>query len=280
MARWLWMTLIAWCLLGGSAAAVPDDLGRPVNVTAPTRVVSLAPELTEWVVALGKERLLVAVSQDCDQPPSIRHLPRVGPYFKPSLERIVAARPDLVLASGRGTPKDLVERLQNLGIPVYVFYPRRLARFLDDLPHLGAVLGAGPEMAAVVAGLRRAVQEAPRVPPTRVAVLIDLHPMYALGPGNLLDDLLAALGATNVYADASVPYPSISAESLLARAPDVILVASAHPEGARAELSRLPLEAVRRGRVHVLDPDLVSRAGPRLPQTVRALSAALAGGAR
>ena len=287
------LALVVWGLfvgLSGLGAPVyaqgfstTDDLSRPVVLTkAPQRLVSLAPELTEWIYALGAEHLLVGVSDDCDYPAAARRLPKLGPYFKPNLERILAARPELVFVSGRGTPQELAAALGARGVPCYVFFPHSPEELLAGLVRLGTALGREQQARDLAATLRRefsslvpaATQKRPQT-----ALLVNIEPLYAIGPGTFGDALLGALGGRNVYADAATPYPQVSTESLLSRQPELILLAVPPTQGAptaRETLARYPLQAREHGLLIEVDPDLFSRAGPRFIASARLLAGYLA----
>lgn len=269
--------------LYAQALHATDDLGRAVRLSqAPTRVVSLAPELTEWVYALHAEALLAGVSDDCDYPVAARSLPKIGPYFKPNLERILAARPELVLASGRGTPPELVAALEARGIACYVFFPHTPTELLNGLVRLGTVLGRTQQTRVLADSMRRELgalaAAKPRQPPS-VALVINAEPLYVIGPGTLSSALLADLGGQNAYADALTPYPQVSLESLLSRGPELILLAVPTAKGgaeAKRMLARYPLKARENGLLVEVDADLFSRAGPRFMEGARLLAGYLA----
>jgi iron complex transport system substrate-binding protein len=137
-----------------------DQLGRQVNVpAAPRRLVTLAASLTETVFDLGLGNRLVGVAQFSDYPPAAKKLPKVGSYIAPDLEKIVALRPDLCLAIKDGNPRQVVDRLQSLGIPVYVVDPRNLPKMIATLQEIGhLLLGAGTRADELAAKLTRRYQ--------------------------------------------------------------------------------------------------------------------------
>jgi iron complex transport system substrate-binding protein len=270
-------------------AALTDMLGRPVPVPeGPLRIVSLAPSLTEIVFALGRGDWLQAVTDFCDYPPPARVKPRVGGPTTPDLERIVQMRPDLVLATTEGNPRDVVARLDQVSIPVFVVKPDGYAGVLASIRVLGDVLGAGREAADVVrslearaAAVRRKVRGRPRV---RTLLLVWADPLIAVAPTTVVGDLLEMAGGENIIRERAVQYPRLGWEEVVGRAPEVILVAD-HRESDRAPreeaLSNAPwnrwpnIPAVRAGRVVLLPADPLLRPGPRVADGLERVARAI-----
>src|SRR5512137_2365476 len=126
-------------------------LAAPAFGASPTRIVSLAPNITEILYDLGLGDRVVAVTDYCDYPPAVKAKPRVGGFTNPSLEAIVAARPDLVILTDDGNPRAIYNRLKDLGIPCHVFSARRLKELPRGIRDLGTVLGV-EKQASVLAG--------------------------------------------------------------------------------------------------------------------------------
>jgi len=266
-----------WVLLGAVSAqggTVPDMLGRPVTIPdGPLRLVSLSPSLTEIVYALGREEWLVGVTDFCDYPPAARGKPRVGGTITPNLERVLQVRPSLVLATAEGNPRDLVGQLTRVGIPIFALKPDGYAGILDSIRLLGRVLQAEAPAAALVqtmdeqaARIHRAVAGRPR---PRVLYLVWSDPLIAAGPASFIHDLIRIAGGENVVREPTVPYPRVSLEEVVARAPEVILVAShldamdRPPTVALGSVSR-GIPAVRSDRVVPVPGDTIHRFGPRV----------------
>ncbi len=266
-----------WVLLGTASAqggTVPDMLGRPVMIPdGPLRLVSLSPSLTEIVYALGREDWLVGVTDFCDYPPAARGKPRVGGTITPNLERVLQVRPSLVLATAEGNPRDLVGQLTRVGIPIFALKPDGYAGILDSIRLLGRVLQAEAPAAALVramdeqaARIQRAVAGRPR---PRVLYLVWSDPAIAAGPASFIHDLIRIAGGENVVRVPTVPYPRVSLEEIVARAPEVILVAShldamdRPPTVALGSVWR-GIRAVRSNRVVPVPGDTIHRFGPRV----------------
>jgi iron complex transport system substrate-binding protein len=277
----------------GSAAAhtVTDMLGRSVTVPdRPLRVVSLAPSLTEAVFALGRGDWLVGVTDLCDYPEAAREKPRVGGIGAPDLERIVAARPDLVLLTAEANARVMVAQLAQVGIPSFAVTPSSYRGVLSAIQGLASVLHAeeaGSTLVHAVGERMDALRErvARRRRP-RALFLIWTDPMIAAGRTTFLQDLIELAGGANVARGAAA-YPRLGWEEVLAAAPEVILVAS-HRPGAEPGVEPALLEAwqpwravpaVRAGRILGVHGDLVLRPGPRIAEAAEHLARALHPGA-
>ena len=270
---------------GAGAASLEDMQGRPVPVPGgPIRLVSLAPSLTEIVFALGRGDWLVGVSDSCDYPPPARTLPRMGGILAPNLERIVQARPGLVLVTAEGNSMDGVTPLARLGLPVFMIKPEGIAGVLASIAALGQALHAEAAAAALseqiqgkLAHVRDLVRGRGR---PRVLFLLWASPLMAVAPGTYIHDLIESAGGINVVRDRTAPYPRIGWEQVIAWAPDVIVL----PEHRAGEPQALPeqmlrawrtVPAVRTGRVVSVPSDPLYRPGPRIVEGVGQLARAI-----
>jgi len=252
--------------------------------SGPVRVVSLAPSLTEIVFALGRGDWLVGVSDFCDYPPPARALPRVGGILTPNLERIVQARPGLVLVTAEGNSMEGVAPLTRLGLPVFMVRPEGIRGVLESMAVLGRALQAEARASALAGEIlqqldhiRDRVQGRGR---PRVLYLLWANPLMAVAPGTYIHDLMETAGGLNVVQDRTVPYPRIGWEQVLAWAPEVIVLPE-HREGERqalpAEMQRAwrTVPAVRANRVVSLPSDSIHRPGPRIVEGVERLARAI-----
>ncbi len=258
---------------------VIDPAGRRVEVPdRPARIVSLAPNVTEILFAVGAGDQVVGVTDFCDYPPPARSRARVGGYINPSLETVVALRPDLVAATVEGNREADVGSLERLGLPVVVIDTPDIDRLLGGIEFLADVTGHVSQGRAVVAALRRraaaveaAVGNRPR---PRVLFLVGVNPLVAVGPGTFLDRLIIAAGGDNMLGASPVRYPLISGEQIIAADPGVIVVDVFGQN--TAALERLDgwrdLKAVRGGRVHLLRDDTLLRPGPRIMEGLELLA--------
>jgi iron complex transport system substrate-binding protein len=277
------LALVAACRRPGRAGDtrhVTDELGRDIALAkaSPERVISLAPNVTEFLFALGLGNRVVAVDLFSDEPAAaLTHVPRVGSNYEPSLEAILALRPDVVLTATGANKRETADRLSALGVPVYVTDTQRLEDVFRTLRHLGELF-AVPETAMSVDTKLRGELEAVRgevahLPPVPTLVAIWDKPLYVAGHGTFVDDLLALAGGKNVTGDASgfAVYPI---ESILKAAPELIVVPlHGRNEAPLASWQRWrDLPAVRANRVLGVSDALICRAGPRLGQGARALA--------
>jgi iron complex transport system substrate-binding protein len=264
------------CLLLPAAASgltVTDQTGRRVVLAAPpARIVSLVPSVTETVFTIGAQDRLVGVTDFCDHPAAARQKPSVGGMIAPSLEAIVALKPDLVVATTAGNRHETFDQLGGLKIPVYLVNPVTVNDVLDLIARLGR-LTERPEPAAQVVG---ALRERIRAVAARVTGRSRPRVLYVLWPdplivparGALVSELIGLAGGDSVTADGGEGYPRYSMEAALARNPEVILLASHDATGSplvRSKWARFTeVPAVSAGRLHTVDGNVMHRYGPRI----------------
>lgn len=256
-----------------------DDLGRRVDLSRPARrIVSLSPSVTEVCFAIGAGSLLVGATAACDYPETARRLPRIGDFLRPSHERILSLRPDLVVAESATLARADADRLaRRLKVPLFVQLSRRYDDAARHLEQLGRLTGHTASARPVAAELsRRQARVAQRVSgkaPVSVFVEVSETPLYAVGPGSFVDDLIRRAGGRNVVTGKQA-FPVVSKEALLASDPDVYVVAVGTGQSGdrtfRAPLDRL--RAVRSGRVATVPADLLFRATPRLADGLERLA--------
>lgn len=287
--------------LASSAVAEPpeyhvvDAIGTDVHfVRRPRRIVPLQPSLAELAVRVGAPvDAIVGVSAYSDFPLSLKGKPSVGSFAKPNLEAIVALKPELVLAGRDGTPKEIVARLERLGIPVVTVATETLAGLREAYPIVGAALRKSTEAAAALAEFdaalaeirKRAESRAKKGPPAKVLLQVGEDPLVVAAGKTFLNEGLAVIGAKNVYPDPERTYPRVSIEDVLAKNPDAIVLIGMGNDVAsfaRAEKrwkSHPKLAATREGRVVVLRSDSLVRPGPRFPGGLAELERAIYGSA-
>jgi iron complex transport system substrate-binding protein len=267
----------------GSAGAVYDDTGQRVSLPAPPRrIVSLAPGATEMLFAAGAGDRIIATVDYSDEPAAAKRVPRIGDVTAVDIERLVALHPDLVIAwPGGGNPAQ-IERIQQLGIPIYRQQVNRLAELPVSLRRLGALAAdrsiaerAARTLEAELARLAR--EYGGRKQPT---VLLEVwnRPIYTVGGRHLMSDALTLCGARNVFGDLKELGPVIDTEAVLARDPDIIVAAAPPGEAASwlAEWRRFgSLSAVRSGRLIAFEDQRLSRLGPSVVPATEALCKAL-----
>lgn len=234
--------LLSVALLGAAADPGPLRMLGPAPRGEVRRVVTLAPSLTEVVLALGAADRLVGVSR-FDERPEVSRLPRVGGFVDPSVEAVMALHPDLVLAQPGPGNRRAVETMAALGAPVLLLPLGTVADVLAAERAAGKALGRaeqGESLARELEATRARIRERARLrSPVRVLLVYGFEPLVVAGPGGFADELLADAGAVNVAADAASPYPVYSVERALRSRPEVILDAADTAAG-RDRLRALP----------------------------------------
>jgi len=252
----------------------PGAQGRPAPETAVTRVVSMNPSLTAILLALGAGEVLVGVdAYSARSQPQVEDLPRVGGLADPDLEAVVALRPELVVLVPSFEQRDFRVRLRELGIPVRAFDPKSFDEVLATIGALGEAVGREQAAAGRVEAIRRARREVRAAvaerPRPRTVLVLQRDPLFVVGRGSFIDQMLGAAGAENLGAELDAAYPRVTLEWLVAGAPEVILDASADARPAAEYWSRLPsLPAVREGRVVALGPGVATLPGPWLDRAL------------
>jgi ABC-type Fe3+-hydroxamate transport system substrate-binding protein len=255
--------------------AVTDGLGRSVVVPKRVqRLVTLAPNLTEMVFAVGAGEKLVGTDDYSNFPAAARSIAKVG-GMQPNVEKIAALKPDLVIASTEGNHPSLAPALAAAGIPLYVVRTDRLAEIAAAMQQVGEVLDA-PRTKNAVQELQRdiAAQERKRARKPRVMFAVWVDPLYVGGRNTFTDDLLNLTGATNAVEVTG--WPQYSLESLLASPPELILYprGAVTPEQIAGLQKRVP---ELRAQIVAVDEDIFQRPGPRVVQAARSLNAILDG---
>lgn len=256
-----------------------DEIGRRVRVPARVeRIVSLAPNLTEIVYAVGAGNRLVGDTEQCDYPAEAKQVAKVGDTIKPSIERIVALHPQIILVSTASQLEAFTKQLDEQRIAVFVTDPHDLEGILRSIQTLGDLFNEHERAANVVKDLRArtsAVEEAVKdKKPIKVFFQISAEPLYTAGKDSFITDLIRRAGGQSVTADVPGAWPRYSDETAMASQPDAVIIAEA--EGNReiaAALKNSP--AARNGRVYKINADYVSRPGPRLVEGLERIARAL-----
>ena len=239
---------------------------------AATRVVSLAPSLSEIVVELGATDLLVGRLEAGETLPELVNVASVGGYGQLDMERLLSLRPDLILLWPGSVGVAQRDQLKRLNIPTFTAEPKNLTQLIDQVEGVATALNRaerGRELAARLrARLEQLRQQHAREQPLRVFYQVWDRPLYTVGGGQIISDALALCGARNVFADVSLPAPQVSVESVLQRNPDVIIA------GTQAQLDAWKawpqLEAVKQGRLLLLaDKGLERPSGQMIDATAR-----------
>ena len=259
--RCIVMMLLLTCY-AGALRSERDDSGRSVVLPDHVhRVVSLSPSLTNTVYALGAASDLVGITDYTMYPPeAARQKPSVGAVVNPSLERIVALHPDVVLALPEFNGAETIQGLQRLGIPVFLFNTGNISNIYHSVESVGRVMEREREAAALVARMRARetqvrAQSTGKDNPS-VLLVLSIDPLITAGRNAFITEMIEAAGAHSVTNDARQDWLQMSIEAVLPRKPDYILLMKGGPvslQDLQQHAGWSSLEAVRRGRVIVLD---------------------------
>ncbi len=261
---------------------VTDETGRRVAIPADVkRVVTLAPNLTETIYALGLEERLAGDTDYCDTPPAAKLKPHVGGAQNPSLEAIVALHPDLVLATTSINRIETVEGLAKVGIAVYTTDPQTVRGMLESTARIAGLMGAEAQGSALVAKLQARLDALGArlgdVSPVHALFVVWEDPLITIGQNTFIADALRWAGAESVILSQQ-KWPRVSFEEVVRLQPDYIVFASDHAGFGAEELGALrsreawkQLRAVELGHIAVISEE-INRPSPGLVDAIEQLA--------
>jgi len=280
------LTCIACAAGTGSEAALSqpkfaDEVGREVVFTfPPKRIVSLAPNVTEILFSLGLDTEIVGVSALSNFPEGAKRKVKVGSYVSPDFEKIVSLKPDLIVATGVGNTRDVVDRLDKLGFPTYVIFPKNVDEILRSIHHLGQVVDREREAAVIVQGMKkrrdRVVERVKDLHRPKVFLQVGEAPVVTVGKGSFADDLIRLAGGENIAGNQKEMYPRWGMEEVLQRAPEIILISAMNPKADYQKVLQgwsrwKSIPAVKQGRIYTIDSDVIDRPSPRIVDGLEAI---------
>lgn len=260
------ITLSAW------GVEVVDDAGRIVKLKMPAkRIVSLAPYLTEILFAAGAGSTLVGTVNYSDYPKQALQIPRVGNYDNFDVERILALKPDLIIAWQSGNPTVHVERLRNLGLAIYMGEPRVFEDVPRNLERLGKLAGTAHTAQQAAAAFRqrytRLQQRYSSRPTVSVFYEIWNQPLMTVNGEHLISRMMQLCGGRNVFAGLTPLAPVIDLEAVLKADPEAIMASGMNeksPEWLEHWRQYPSLRAIQGNNLFFIPPDLMQRNGPRI----------------
>ena len=262
----IWFLLLHLFALGVSVRSV-----NAAPAGGPKRIVSLAPSVTETIFALGFGHRLVGVTTYCDYPAAAKQLPKIGSFTNPSLEAIVAKRPDLVIGVTSATDPARAREIEHLGMKLRLISLDRVRDVLQSIVTIAKLLGAPQAGATLTNNIEAQIERTKdRVAPARrrpTLLAVGLRPLVAVGGKNYLDELITLAGGANIAGGATQPWLNLPDEYIVAKAPQVIIEAGmgsdrGQPAKHWRDLQSIP--AVREGRVYAYPSDKILRPGPRI----------------
>jgi iron complex transport system substrate-binding protein len=254
-----------------AAISVQDDAGTTVTLSQPARrIVSLSPHVTELLFAAGAGDFIVGTVSYSDYPAAAKSIPRIGDNRQVDIERLVAAKPDLLVVWRHNASTRQMEQLRSLGIPLFYSEPHKLDDVPETLQKLGRLAGTEERAQRSADELRRTLFDLRarfgHRPVVRVFYQVWDRPLYTLNESHIVSDAIRLCGGENIYAKLPAPAPTVTIESVLQEDPEAI-VSGERKEGS-SDLEHwkkyVRMTAVRRNNLIGIDGDLLNRPGPRI----------------
>ncbi len=247
---------------------IKDDLDRTVTIPENiTRAVSLAPNLTENIFAVGAGDRLVGVTTFCNYPEAAQKIQKVGDTISPNMEAIIALKPQIVFVSTASQIETFTKQLEQQNIAVFVTNPQTLEGVLANLRQLGNMFGTPDKTAELLGNLQARIieidEKVQNKPKVKTFVQISKEPLFTIGKDSFLTKIIERGGGVSVTKDVATAYPKLSKETALALNPDAIIL-SESPDNLEPNEVFKNSNAVKNGKVFKINADLLSRPSPRL----------------
>jgi iron complex transport system substrate-binding protein len=256
--------------------SVTDDSGHKVKMASkPKRIISLAPSNTEILFSLGLADKIVGVTSYCDYPPEAKKKEEIGSFAGPNIEKILAQKPDLVVATG-DLQEPVAQELEKLKVTVFVCNPKNLDGLLNNIRKIGAITGAETEakkltdsMTAVEEKVSKKVAKLKESEKPKVFFELYNEPLTTVGKDTFHNELIEIAGGKNIAGNLKESYPQFSVDTLINESPDVFISIKDtmyDPGDIAARPGYADIKAIRDNRVTVINGDLVNRPGPRITE--------------
>jgi iron complex transport system substrate-binding protein len=266
----------------GKDRLLTDEMGRKVKIPYPAkRIISLAPSITEILFALGLNEEIAAITNFCDYPEAALRKPKIGGFVNPDTEKIVSLKPDLIIGIRDGNRMDTVDRLTDFGLPVYLIDPKGFDGVMETIKNIGDVLGREKESRRMttdmVAKREKMIALTQSLPKPKVFFQVGDLPLITVGKGTLADDLIRLAGGRSISESELASYPSYSIETILAKAPEIIIMSSMESKKDHMNLVKKwqnwkSIPAVKMNAIHVIDSNIVDRPTPRIIEGLEAMA--------
>jgi iron complex transport system substrate-binding protein len=269
--RLIWLFAIFAAYRADAAISVQDDAGTIVTLPQPARrIVSLAPHVTELLFAAGAGDFIVGTVSYSDYPVAAKSIPRIGDNRQVDIERLIAAKPDLLVVWRHNASTRQMEQLRSLGIPLFYSEPHKLDDVPETLQKLGRLIGTEERAQRSADELRRTLSDLRarfgHRPVVRVFYQVWDRPLYTLNESHIVSDAIRLCGGENIYAKLPVPAPTVTIESVLQEDPEAIVSGERREGSSNLEHWKkyAGMTAVRRNNLIGIDGDLLNRPGPRI----------------
>jgi iron complex transport system substrate-binding protein len=278
------LTAALTCVLWTQAQAytVQDAVGKSIQFERPpTRIVALAPSITEILFSLGLGERVAGVTSDSNHPTEALPKPKVGTYINLNVEKIISLSPELVIGTKDGNRKSVADLLEQAGVKVFIVDPRNVAETIESIEWVAMAAGVPEKGRTLRKTLEKRLSRIQDLIPNRrkpnVFMQINLKPIMTVNRDTFLHDLIRLSGGHNLFENEPFHYPRINVEEIIARKPEVIMISSMELggrfEAARGEWLKLTvIPAARAKRVHLIDSDISNRPGPRIVDALEVMA--------
>jgi len=279
----LLVSMVIGCQPQFQPGTYTDDMGREVRIEkVPQRIISLAPSHTEILFALGLNDRVVGVTRYCNYPEEAKEKEKIGGFATPDIEKIIALKPDLILAFGT-LQTSLVTELEDKGQTVFWLYPHTVKDILESFERIGEITGKVDAAKQLKKGIEeriRAVQKnvggIPEREKATVFRVMGLDPPATIGGDAFQTDVYRLAGGRNVFGNTKKDYFQFDLQTLVTLEPDIIVICGEDEEEAKARIKSQEswgdLTAVKADRIVVISCDLICRPSPRLAETIELLA--------
>lgn len=288
--RWLLLGLLLVIILSGCTkkpepTAPQADPAQTQNTQ--TRIISLAPNLTEILFALGKGEDIVGVTKHCTYPPEAKDKTCIGTFWQPDIEAMLALRPTLLVNLWFDQQTAVVTRMERAGCKVLTLRIETVEQLHEAILKIGQAVGKESAAEPMVQRLKdkQAAMTARYAgrPKPKVLWVIQRYPLRLAGRNTFINELIEMAGGVNAIGPTLTQYPPVNSEEVIGCMPDVIIEPVMDPEQFDAQQSSAGefyhryaiVPAVKNGRVHIIDGDVVSRLGPRLDEAAELIAGCL-----
>lgn len=258
---------------------IADDLGRKIKIPEKVeRVVSLAPNLTESIFAVGAGERLVGVTSFCNYPEEAQKIQKIGDTMNPNMEAIIALKPQIVFVSTASQIENFTKTLEQQNITVFVTNPKDLNGVLANLRQLGDIFGTMERTTILLNELQEKIlaidEQVKDKPKLKTFVQISKEPLFTIGKDSFLTEIIERGGGISVTKTVETAYPKLSKETALALNPDAIIL-SESPDNTEPNDVFKNSNAVKNKKVFKINADLLSRPSPRLVDALEQIAEAL-----
>jgi iron complex transport system substrate-binding protein len=291
MNKWLWLFLFILCWTATGLAIFgfqqEQNHNTPTLPAQADRIVSMAPNLTEILFALGLDDKIVSVTLDSDYPPATIKIPKVGTFWQPNIEAVIAAKPNLVITLGFTQQKNLAQRLKRIGYNSLTLNIDKVSEFFGAIRIIGTATNKQSEANELVGDITDKLDKLSKLVGTndkvRVLWVVQREPLRVAGRDTFINEMIELAGGENAIGPTLHKYPPIGAEQVIACNPEVIIEPAMNTKYLTKQQSDAleywrrfkNISAVTNKRIYIIDGNIVSRLGPRLYQGIETIAECL-----